>query len=443
MIAKKVFCGERRGWVLAGVAMLFLIGHAAFQTADAASKNKYGVAVIVGNQNYEDRIPDVEFAANDADLFKRFIIGVLGYDADNIIDLRDATQADLQGAFGNERTHEGKLWRYLDPRGRSDVTVFYSGHGVPGLKDKRGYLLPVDADPDAPEINGYPIDTLFANLSRLEARSVSVYLEACFSGDSQKGMLVRSVSGITISPKFPKEQSSQMTILTAAKGDQVASWDNKAKQGLFTRHLLDGLYGAADTGDYGNNDGKIDVAEIQAYLDEQMTRAARREYGRHQNAWIQGTGNTVLASVVMERPKSAPKPEPKPKPVPAPVVEKPAPVAPPKKVVRAVVPENPLRKYDGIWVGRMEFTSSRNAGSDVDARLRVRDGMVSGEITMTSHGEVRPVTGQIDAQGRILNMTIKGNRNGYKLEGTIWKGTGKAWFGSWKVKYNLRKVAQN
>ena len=26
--------------------------------------------------------------------------------------------------------------------------VFYSGHGVPGLKSRTGYLLPVDADPD-------------------------------------------------------------------------------------------------------------------------------------------------------------------------------------------------------------------------------------------------------------------------------------------------------
>jgi hypothetical protein len=49
----------------------------------------------------------------------------------------------------------------------SDVTVFYSGHGVPGLKSKRGYLLPVNADPNKPEINGYPVDTLYANLAKI------------------------------------------------------------------------------------------------------------------------------------------------------------------------------------------------------------------------------------------------------------------------------------
>lgn len=155
------------------------------QQSYAAPRNKRAVAVIVGNKDYAGRIPDVEFAINDADAFKSFVLEVLGYDAENIIDLRDATQAQMLSAFGNERSHEGDLWRFLDPKGRSDVVVFYSGHGVPGLKDKRGYLLPVNANPNSPEINGYPVDLLFANLNKLKAKSISVFLDACFSGDSE------------------------------------------------------------------------------------------------------------------------------------------------------------------------------------------------------------------------------------------------------------------
>lgn len=40
----------------------------------------------------------------------------------------------------NDRDHKGKLWSYLDPEG-SDVVVYYSGHGVPGLADRKGYTL--------------------------------------------------------------------------------------------------------------------------------------------------------------------------------------------------------------------------------------------------------------------------------------------------------------
>ena len=256
--------------------------------------NKYAIAFIIGNKDYAGHIPSVDFAINDADAFKVFVVDVLGYDPENIIDLRNTTQAQLQSAFGNRETHEGKLWRYLDPKGRSDVTVFYSGHGVPGLKDKRGYLLPVNADPNSPEINGFPLDTLLGNLGKLKAKSVSVFLDACFSGDSQKGMLVRATSGISVTPKMPS-RSAKMTIFTAAQGDQVASWDFKSKHGMFTKHLLDALYGKADAS--GNKDKRVTLSEVRDYLDDNMTRAARRSYGRHQNAWVRGSANTVLASV--------------------------------------------------------------------------------------------------------------------------------------------------
>ena len=63
-----------------------------------------------------------------------------------------------------------------------------------------------------------------------------------------------------------------MTLLTAASGKQVAWWDHEAKQGLFTKHLLDGLYGEADT----NNDGRVTAGEVGNHLRRSMSRAVRR-----------------------------------------------------------------------------------------------------------------------------------------------------------------------
>ena len=262
----------------------------------AAIRNPDGVAVIIGNKTYTSRIPAVEFAHRDADAFKRFVIEVLGYDAANIIDLRDATKGRLESAFGNPTDHRGRLWRFLDPDGVSDVVVFYSGHGVPGVRDKRGYLLPADADPDTPEINGYSVDLLYRNLARLKSRSVTVYLDACFSGESQKGMLIRAASGISVKPRMPTAASG-LTVLTAARGDQVASWDEKARHGLFTHHLLNALYGAADRGASGNGDGAVTLGEVQEHLNRHMTRAARRTYGRIQNPTVTGDKNKVLSSL--------------------------------------------------------------------------------------------------------------------------------------------------
>ncbi len=258
----------------------------------ATVRNPDGIAVIIGNKDYAAPVPDVEFAHNDADAMKRFVIERLGYRPGNIIDLRDAVHADLVSVFGNARTHKGKLWRWVRP-GESDVVVFYSGHGVPGLKDRRSYLLPVNAEPDAPEINGYPVEQLYRNLSRLKARSVAVYMDACFSGESQGGRLIAGTSGITVTPTRPK--GGALTVITAARNDQVASWDVDAKQGLFTRYLLEALDGAADARRYGNGDGEITASEVKAYLDREMTYAAQRRFGREQNATIGGDPNRVLA----------------------------------------------------------------------------------------------------------------------------------------------------
>ncbi len=260
--------------------------------SSAAPRNPDGVAVIIGNRDYVDPVPDVDFAHNDAAAMKRFVVERLGYRPGNIIDLRDAAYADLVSVFGNARTHKGRLWRWVRP-GESDVVVFYSGHGVPGLKDRRSYLLAVDAEPDAPEINGYPVDQLYRNLSRLNARSLVVYMDACFSGESQRGRLIAGTSGIVVTPKRPT--GSELTVITAARGDQVASWDEDAKQGLFTRYLLEALGGAADARRYGNGDGKVTTSEVKAYLDREMTYAARRQFGRVQNATVGGDLSKVLA----------------------------------------------------------------------------------------------------------------------------------------------------
>jgi formylglycine-generating enzyme required for sulfatase activity len=263
--------------------------------AHAVEANRYGVAVVIGNKSYGKGVPEVDFAHNDANAMHRFITDRLGYHPDNILDLRDATQAELIAAFGNEKSHKGKVWRWLRP-GKSDVIVFYSGHGVPGLNDRRGYLLPVNADPDAPELNGYPVDQLYVNLAKLGARSVTVFLDACFSGDTPKGMVVRATSGILIEPRLPKGAKG-LTVLTAASGKQVASWDEKAKHGLFTRHLLAALGGLADSKEFGDGDGKVTLAEVKLYLDEEMTYAARRTYGREQNATSIGDEAAVLSIV--------------------------------------------------------------------------------------------------------------------------------------------------
>ena len=256
--------------------------------------NPSGVAVIIGNADYEHRdVPDVTFAHRDADAFRGYVVDVLGYAPENVVDLRDATRRELFDALGTRSDPHSLLWSYLDPDGGSDVVVFYSGHGVPGVNDGRGYLLPVDADPKAAEDDGYPIDLLYRNVGGLEeARSVRVYLDACFSGGSHEGGLIRNASPVFVEATLPEGVGENLTSLAAASGKQVASWDEDARHGLFTHHLLDALYGRGDA----DEDGTVTAAEAKRYLDRHMTRAARRQHRRVQRASIVVVKDAVLAS---------------------------------------------------------------------------------------------------------------------------------------------------
>ena len=273
------------------VAMTVL---AAPSSLRAEFANPQGVAVIIGNADYEHRdVPDVTFAHRDADAFRAYVVEVLGFDPENVIDLRDATRRELFDALGTKGDPRSLLWSYLDPDGGSEVVVFYSGHGVPGLNDGRGYLLPVDADPRAAEDDGYPIDLLYRNVGGLaEASSVRVYIDACFSGGSHGGGLIRNASPVFVEATLPEGVGDKVTSLAAASGKQVASWDTEARHGLFTHHLLDALYGGGDA----DADGKVTAAEAKVYLDRHMTRAARRQHRRVQQASLVGVKDVVLAS---------------------------------------------------------------------------------------------------------------------------------------------------
>ena len=57
----------------------------------------------------------------------------------------------------------------------------------------------MDGGPNLAENTGYPLDVLQANLANLPARSVQLFLDACFSGNSSGGMLQSATSGIAIS----------------------------------------------------------------------------------------------------------------------------------------------------------------------------------------------------------------------------------------------------
>ena len=251
---------------------------------------KNGIAVIIGNENYKKaNVPPVRFASEDASIIKQYLIKTLGYREWNIIYFNDATQADFNGIFGIERDYKGRLYNLVKPN-QSDVFVYYSGHGAPDPESKNGYFVPVDCDPSLVALNGYSLNTFYKNLSKIDYKSLTVVIDACFSGSSEAGMLLHDISPIFIKVENPVTTKKNSVIFNSATGEQVSSWYSEKKHSLFTYYFLKALQGKADK----NKDNKLTAGEIKDYINNNVPYMARRLNNREQTPQVIGDMDKVI-----------------------------------------------------------------------------------------------------------------------------------------------------
>ena len=240
--------------------------------------NKGAVAVVIGNYDYK-KVPKVTFARRDAAVMKEYLVKIFGYDPGNIIFLLDATLSDILNAFGNAgNAKRSKLSSYLRPG--SEIFVYYTGHGAPGLQDKKGYLVPIDADPNNIETTGYSLETLYRNLESLNAAKLTVVIDACFSGDSQAGMLFKDASPIMVQAKSDKLNTG--TVITSSSGDQISSWYPEKKHSLFTYYFLMGIREKASKKE------TVTLSDLKEYVLDNVDRMAKRLYNRIQTPNFDG-----------------------------------------------------------------------------------------------------------------------------------------------------------
>jgi hypothetical protein len=275
-------------------------GVAPFLTVDIAKdipqakqEKENAVAVIIGNRSYRGDVPDVAFALRDASLTRKYVEQALGFRPGNIIYMEDATLTDMRVVFGDENNPKGQL-SDLVKKEESEVFVFYSGHGAPNVNTNDGYLMPVDGNASRLSFTGYSLNTLYKNLNKLEAKSVSVVIDACFSGAAGNGeMLIQQASPIGIRVNNPAATLKNGSVVTASSGSQIASWYPEKRHGLLTYFYLKGLKGEADL----NKDGAISNGEMKIYLSDQndgVPYYARRIHSRDQQPQVFGNDELII-----------------------------------------------------------------------------------------------------------------------------------------------------
>jgi uncharacterized caspase-like protein len=159
--------------------------------------------------------------------------------------------------------------------GKTELFIYFSGHGLPNVQEKLPYLAPFECDRNEIKQTAISLNDLFQKFNDFKARSITVVIDACFSGQP-KGRPENNL--FAAKPAFIQVKSPELLIDNAAvfyssAGDQISSWMQNEKHSIFTYYFLKGLQGAAD----GNQDNQISLEEMDSYLQSKVPEEARRQ----------------------------------------------------------------------------------------------------------------------------------------------------------------------
>ena len=242
--------------------------------------NEDALALIVGVANYENTSARAVFADSDALMFKDFASEKLGIPESRINTLVD------EGADFREVLLGVKRWLSRAVRqGQSDVYIFFAGHGLATDDGETMYLLPYDGAPELLEDTAVSTERLFSDIAAAMPRSVTVFLDTCYSGTTRGPEMLIASRPIAIRTR---EQTvpDGFTVITAAAGDQTAKPLEEARHGMFSYFLMKGMEGDADA----NKDDKITAGELHAYVQRNVIQQSSGS----QTPEIQGDADRVL-----------------------------------------------------------------------------------------------------------------------------------------------------
>jgi len=162
----------------------------------------------------------------------------------------DATLNDIRGELD-------WLSKVADAfKGEANIIFYYAGHGVPDENSLSAWLLPVDGW-GANVNTGYKLDDLYKILGKMPAKTVTVFMDACFSGSQRSGDMMASARGIAVKAT-PGAPTGSMVVFSAAQGDETAFPYREKGHGMFTYFLLKKLQ---------ETKGDVTLGELSNYIE--------------------------------------------------------------------------------------------------------------------------------------------------------------------------------
>ena len=242
--------------------------------------NRNALALIVGVADYENTPAKAIFADSDALMFRDYASEILGIPENRIKTLVN-DNADISDVLLSVHDWLSRAVK----QGKSDVFIFFAGHGLASDDGEKMYLLPYDGSPRLLSRTALPRDELFADIVAANPRSVTVFLDTCYSGSTRGPEILIASRPIAIRAK-KQAVPEGFTVMTAASSDQTAKPLEEAKHGMFSYFLMKGMEGDADA----NKDNHITAGELHAYVQQNVIQQSSGS----QTPEIQGDADRVL-----------------------------------------------------------------------------------------------------------------------------------------------------
>lgn len=243
-------------------------GDVDFDIPIADNVSNHTFAVIISNEKYQME-KSVQYAENDGKMFTEYCKKTLGLPEKNVHFITNATLNNIK--------HEIKWLQDVIAvyNGDAKVIFYYAGHGIPDEQNKSAYLLPIDGY-GSDVTTGYALEDLYKALGSLPSKSVTVFLDACFSGAKRDGDMLASARGVAIKVK-QNNPTGNMVVFTAAQGDETAYPYKEEGHGLFTYYLLKKLQ---------ETKGDVTLGELGDYIKTQVERQSIVTNGKLQSPSI-------------------------------------------------------------------------------------------------------------------------------------------------------------
>lgn len=257
---------------LIGFVTLIAIGSGSVSAEELPSASKPVAdkwALVVGVSSFQDPTISLKYASKDARDFADYLVKEAHFAPDHVKLLTDekATRENILAQVGDKW-----LPRVAEP---DDLVIIYvSSHGSPQTMDVGGisYLLAHNTDKDSLYATGIPVQDLTRMIKeRVHCQRIIVILDACHSGAAKtedKGVFrSRNINADAVA------QGTGQLVICSSEPNQV-SWESASyPNGVFTRHLIDGL---KQKGEYTN------LGEAFEYVRDKVKTQVLRERGELQ-----------------------------------------------------------------------------------------------------------------------------------------------------------------